>query len=58
MSFAVWDRRRPRPFEAKVKTLEDELTSNRPHVQALLESLRTLGQRVPELVAVLKTFNF
>ena len=46
-----------RPIEGRVKSLEEELATNRPHVRALLESLRNLSQRDPEVAAVLKNFN-
>ncbi len=58
IGFALWDRRSlTRPFEDKIKSLEDEFATNRPRLQALLESLRRLSQRDPELAAVLKSFN-
>ena len=58
ISFALWDRRTMmRPMEGRVSGLEEEMAGNRPHTTALLEALRTLSQRDPELAAVLKTFN-
>ena len=46
-----------RPVEGRVTSLEEEMAGNRPRTAALLDSLRTLSQRDPELAAVLKTFN-
>ena len=58
ISFALWDRRTMlRPVEGRVTSLEEEMAGNRPRTAALLDSLRTLSQRDPELAAVLKTFN-
>ena len=58
ISFALWDRRTMlRPVEGRVTSLEEEMAGNRPRTAALLESLRHLSQRDPELAAVLKNFN-
>ena len=58
IGFALWDRRSMlRPIEGRVAILEEDLATNRPRMQALLESLRNLSQRDPELAAVLKNFN-
>ena len=58
ISFALWDRRTMlRPVEGRVTSLEEEMAGNRPRTAALLDSLRTLSQRDPELAAELKTFN-
>ena len=58
ISFALWDRRTMlRPVEGRVTSLEEEMAGNRPRTAALLDFLRTLSQRDPELAAVLKTFN-
>ena len=58
IGFALWDRRTMlRPVEGRVGRLEEELAGQRPRNDALLEALRTLSQRDPELAAVLKTFN-
>ena len=55
ISFALWDRRtRLRPVEGRVASLE---AGNRPRTAALLDALRALSQRDPELAAVLKNFN-
>ena len=58
ISFALWDRRTMmRPLEVRVKSLEDDLAVSQPRAQALLEALRNLSQRDPELASVLKNFN-
>ena len=58
IGFALWDRRTMiRPFERVVKSLEEDLGANRQRVEALLEALRSLGQRDPEVANVLKQFN-
>ena len=58
ISFAVWDRRTAiRPFERTVTRLTEDVTTNRQRVEALLEALRVLGQRNPEVASVLKQFN-
>ena len=56
ISFALWDRRTMlRPVEERVKTLEADLAANPPRI--LLEALRNLSQRDPELAAALKNLN-
>ncbi len=58
IGFALWDRRTMiRPFERAVNTLTEELTTNRQRLEALLDALRALGQRNPEVANVLKQFN-
>ena len=58
IGFALWDRRTMmRPLEGRVKSLEDDLAVSQPRAQALLEALRNLSQRDPELASVLKSFN-
>ncbi len=58
ISFALWDRRTMmRPLEGRVESLEDDFALNQPRAQALLEALRNLSQRDPELASVLKNFN-
>lgn len=58
ISFALWDRRTMmQPLEGRVKNLEEDLALNQPRAQALLEALRNLSQRDPELASVLKNFN-
>ena len=56
ISFALWDRRTMlRPVEGRVRHLEEDLAAHPP--RALLEALRHLSQRDPELASVLKNFN-
>ncbi len=58
ISFALWDRRTMmQPLEGRVKSLEKDFALNQPRAQALLEALRNLSQRNPELASVLKNFN-
>jgi predicted PurR-regulated permease PerM len=58
IGFALWDRRTMiRPFERAINTLTEELTTNRQRLEALLDALRALGQRNPEVASVLKQFN-
>lgn len=58
IGFALWDRRTMiRPFERAVTSLTEELTTNRQRLEALLDALRALGQRNPEVASVLKQFN-
>ena len=58
IGFALWDRRTMiRPFERTVRSLEEDLSTNRQRIEALLEALRSLGQRDPEVANVLKQFN-
>ena len=40
-----------------MSSLEDEMAGNRPRTAALLDALRALSQRDPELAAILKNFN-
>ncbi len=58
IGFALWDRRTMlRPLERTVTALSEDLSSNRRRLEALLDALRTLGQRNPEVANVLKQFN-
>ena len=58
IGFALWDRRTMlRPLERTVTSLTEDLSSNRQRLEALLDALRTLGQRNPEVARVLKQFN-
>ena len=58
IGFALWDRRTmTRPFEDKVKIVEDELSKNRERLHALLEALRSLGQSDKQLAEVLRQFR-
>ena len=58
IGFALWDRRTMvRPFEGKVKEIEEELSHNRQRLHALLEALRSLGQTDEKVAEVLKQFQ-
>ena len=58
ISFALWDRRTMiRPFESKVKAIEEELSQNRQRFHALLEALRALSQKDKQVAEVLKQFD-
>ena len=58
IGFALWDRRTMlRPVEGRVTSLEEEMAGTRPRSAALLEALRALSQRDPELATILKNFN-
>ena len=58
IGFALWDRRTMlRPLERTVTDLSEDLSSNRQRLEALLDALRALGQRNPEVARVLKQFN-
>jgi exonuclease VII large subunit len=58
ISFALWDRRTMiRPFEDKVKVIEEELAQNRQRLHALLEALRALGQSNDNVAEVLRRFG-
>ena len=58
IGFALWDRRAMiRPFERTIRSLEEDLSTNRQRVEALLAALRSLGQRDPEVANVLKRFD-
>ena len=58
IGFALWDRRTMlRPLERSVTSLTEDLSSNRQRLEALVEALRTLGQRNSEVAGVLKQFN-
>ena len=58
IGFALWDRRTMlRPLERTVTGLSEDLSRNRQRLEALLDALRALGQRNPEVAKVLKQFN-
>lgn len=58
IGFALWDRRTMvRPFESKMKTIEEELAQNREHLHSLLEALRSLGQTDEKVAEVLRQFR-
>lgn len=58
IGFAIWDRRSMiRPFESKVKAIEDEISNNRQRLHALFEALRALSLQDPKVAEVLKRFD-
>ncbi|MCS6957895.1 MAG: hypothetical protein RMK75_05495 [Aquificaceae bacterium] len=58
IGFALWDRRTMvRPFEEKVKRIEEEFTRDREKVQGLLEALRNIAERDKEVANILKKMN-
>ena len=55
IGFALWDRRTMvRPFESRVKAVEDELARDRENLHSLLEAFRSLGQSDEQVAAVLR----
>ncbi|MBI3301126.1 MAG: hypothetical protein HYZ72_03475, partial [Deltaproteobacteria bacterium] len=58
IGFALWDRRTMiRPFESKVREMEEEFSQNRQRLHSLLEAFRTLGQSDEKVAEVLRRFN-
>ncbi len=58
IGFAIWDRRTMiRPFETKVKKIEDEITENRTKLNDLLNAFKTLGKTDKKVAEILKRFN-
>ena len=58
IGFALWDRRTMiRPFESKVREIEEELSQNRQRLHSLLEALRSLGQSDEQVAKVLRQFR-
>jgi len=58
IGFAIWDRRTMvRPFEDKVKKIEDDIVSDRKRLEALFEILRNYAKKHPDLADVLKQFS-
>ena len=58
ISFALWDRRTMiRPFESKVKLLEENIAGNRKKLHSLLEALRTLSKTDAKVAEVLRSFH-
>ena len=58
IGFAIWDRRTMiRPFESKVREIEDELSLNRRRLDALLDALRKLASTDPKVADVLRSFS-
>ena len=58
IGFALWDRRTMiRPFESKVREIEEDISRDRQRLHALLEALRTLGQKDEKVAEVLRQFQ-
>jgi len=56
--FALWDRRTMiRPFEDKVKTLEDNISENRVRLHTLIEAFKFLSKTDEKVANILKKFN-
>lgn len=58
IGFAIWDRRTMvRPFETKVKEIEDVIAENRNKLHTLIDALKTLSKTDEKVADVLKKFN-
>jgi seryl-tRNA synthetase len=58
IGIVVWDRRSVvKPFESKVKVIEDELAQNRQTLHSFLDAMRTLGQTDEKVADVLRKFH-
>ena len=56
--FALWDRRSMiRPFEDKVKKIEDSVAENRNKLHTLIEAFKTLSKTDEKVATILKKFN-
>ena len=56
--FALWDRRTMiRPFEDKVKKIEDDISENRNKLHTLLEAFKALSKTDEKVANILKKFN-
>ena len=56
--FALWDRRTMiRPFEDKVKKIEDDIAGNRTKLHTLIDAFRTLSKTDEKVAGILKKFN-
>jgi archaellum component FlaC len=58
IGFAIWDRRTMiRPFEDKMKKVEENIAGNSDKIKLLIETLRGLGKTDHKVAEVLKKFN-
>ena len=58
IGFAIWDRRTMvRPFEYKVKKIENDIVSDRKRLESLFEILRNYAEKHPDLADILKQFS-
>ncbi len=56
--FALWDRRTMiRPFEDKVKRIEDDISENRTRLHTLLDAFKALGKTDEKVANILRKFN-
>jgi len=58
ISFALWDRRTMiRPFEDKVKKVEEKIAGNKKQIKSLIEAMRELASSNPKVAEVLRSFS-
>ena len=58
ISFALWDRRTMiRPFEDKVKKVEEKIAGNKKQIKSLIEAMRELASSNPKVAEVLRFFS-
>lgn len=58
LGFAIWDRRTMvRPFEDRVKKIEDGIAEDRNKLHNLLDALKSLSKTDEKVADVLKKFN-
>ena len=58
IGFALWDRRTMiRPFESKVREIEEGISRDRRRLHDLLEALRALSQKDEKVAEVLRQFQ-
>ena len=56
--FALWDRRSMiRPFENKVKRIEEDIAENRNKLHSLIDTFKTLSKTDEKVTTILKKFN-
>ena len=56
--FALWDRRSMiRPFENKVKKIEDNIAENHNKLHTLIEAFKALSKTDEKVATILKKFN-
>ena len=56
--FALWDRRSMiRPFESKVKKIEEDIADNRNKLHSLIDTFKTLSKTDEKVATILKKFN-
>ncbi len=56
--FALWDRRSMiRPFESKVKKIEEDIAENHNKLHTLIETFKTLSKTDEKVATILKKFN-